>query len=277
MDIYKNHDLGNAKYDNAYPYYFFGDFPENHNHDYWEFLLVIQGSYKHTLNRKTELLPNHTALLLHPHSDYHCFRNAESSTKHLVIRIRIPLMQQICATFSDDFYERLIQQKKCRIFFNDAQIQKITNYVSLIRNDNSPMSSALYINFLLAYILEKIFSQNNFFNNSKPQWLTDLFLKINEPNNLHWTVNDVVKNTPFSHPHLLRLFKQYENCTLIDYLTKIKMEHACNFLIYSNMSIVSIAQTLGYSDSSNFNRTFKKTYHMTPSQYKHKNFNTTTM
>ena len=271
MDIYKAHELGSEKYDNAYPYYFFGDFPENHNHDYWEFLLVIQGSYQHTLNKKTEPLSNHTALLLHPHTDYHYFRNAESSTKHLAMRIRVPLMQQICKTFSEDFYDNLVAQKKHRLFFNDAQVQKIINYVSLIRSEITPKSADLFINFLITYILEKVFSQNNFFNSSKPQWLTDLLLKINEPNNIHWSVTDAVKNTPFSHPHLLRLFKEYEHCTLIEYMTKVKMEQACNFLIYSTMSIVSIAQTLGYSDSSHFNRIFKKTYRITPSEYKKQN------
>ncbi|MBQ8725721.1 MAG: helix-turn-helix transcriptional regulator [Clostridia bacterium] len=273
-DIYKRHVLGDKKYENAYPYYFFGDFPENHNHDYWEFLLVLQGSYHHTLNKKTELLSRYTALLLQPNTDYHHFRNAESATKHLAIRIRVPLMQQICANFSEDFYDNLVTQRKHRVFFNDAQVQKIINYVSLIRNEASAKSADLFINFLITYILEKVFSQNNFFNSSKPQWLTDLLLKINEPNNMHWSVTDAVKNTAFSHPHLLRLFKEYEHCTLIEYMTKIKMEQACHFLIYSNMSIVSIAQTLGYSESSHFNRIFKKTYRITPSEYKKQNLHT---
>ena len=32
------------------------DFPILHNHNYWEFLIVLSGEYKHTINGREELI-----------------------------------------------------------------------------------------------------------------------------------------------------------------------------------------------------------------------------
>ena len=98
--------------------------------------------------------------------------------------------------------------------------------------------------------------------------LTNLFLKIYSPENINWTVKDVVNNAPFSQSHLIRLFKQHTGKTLVEYLSELKMQRACELLTYTNSSILSIAMTLGYSDSSHLNRTFKKYYGVSPTQYK---------
>jgi AraC-like DNA-binding protein len=219
------------------------------------------------LNKQNEPLCPHSAVLLRPCLDTHSLQSEDPSSVILNIRMHTPLVKQFCNSISETFYDDLLKKENIKLSFNERQLKKIIDYTSLIRaNPAEANISTIY--FLMSYIFEKVFSQNNFLNAEKPQWLTDLLLKIFSPENMHWSVNDVTENAPFSHPHLIRLFKQYEGCTLIEYLTRVKMQHACELLVSSDMSILAIAMALGYSDSSHLNRTFKKIYNLTPSEYR---------
>jgi len=46
------------------------DFPILHNHNYWEFLIVLSGEYKHTINGKEELINRGQIIVVKP-DDYH--------------------------------------------------------------------------------------------------------------------------------------------------------------------------------------------------------------
>lgn len=251
-----------------FSYTYYGNYGIPHCHDYWEFIIVLSGTYTHVLNGKTILLNKNQACMLRPHVDVHVLKNGEPNASHFTIRIKESRMHEICDKIGNDFYDKLQQRNLIMIPINDSQTNRIINYSTIIETMDE-VDTPIY--FLLTYILEKVVSQTNFFDQGKPQWFTDLLLKINAPQNMHWSVEDVVNNSNFSHTHLLRAFKKYEDCSLIDYLTKAKMTQACRLILYSNMSMLDIALALGYSDSSHLNRTFKKIYHISPREFKRGN------
>jgi AraC-like DNA-binding protein len=51
------------------------------------------------------------------------------------------------------------------------------------------------------------------------------------------------------------------------YITAILMQKAVNLLTTTNMSVNDVARACGYTEQSNFSRTFKRIYGVTPSQY----------
>ena len=53
------------------------DYPILHDHDYWEFFVVCQGSYKHVINGKTVIVSKNSGYLIRP-KDYHALYNHES-------------------------------------------------------------------------------------------------------------------------------------------------------------------------------------------------------
>ena len=259
----------NEKYSYVFSNYHYGDYPELHNHDFWEFAIIVKGSYEHTLNEKKNILAKNTAVLLRPQRDSHYLISNSSDGTILNIRLYTSFVKDFCAGISETFYDELMKNERMIFLLTEGQIKKIIDYTSFIKSNPSDTNKSS-IFFLASYIFEKVFSQYNFLNSEQPQWLTTLFLKIYSPENINWTVKDVVNNTPFSQSHLIRLFKQYTGKTLVEYLTEIKMQRACELLTYTNGSILSIAMMLGYSDSSHLNRTFKKYYGISPTQYKKK-------
>ncbi len=58
------------------------------------------------------------------------------------------------------------------------------------------------------------------------------------------------------------------NITPGQYITKVRIEHACQLLRRSENSIVDIALDCGFGDQSAFSRQFKASVGMTPSQYR---------
>ena len=57
------------------------DYPILHDHDYWEFFVVCQGSYKHKINGKDEIVYKNSGYFIRPH-DYHAIYDNEKDYQH---------------------------------------------------------------------------------------------------------------------------------------------------------------------------------------------------
>lgn len=79
---------------------------------------------------------------------------------------------------------------------------------------------------------------------------------------------DLAAAAGVSEQHLCRLFKKNFGLTPIEYLTKVRLQHAKEQLIYSPKSIGEIALDTGFPDSSYFTVVFKKYEKTTPGEYR---------
>lgn len=72
-----------------------------------------------------------------------------------------------------------------------------------------------------------------------------------------------------SYSYFLRIFQKRFSTTPKKYITKLKLDHACE-LLRQKMSVTDIAETLGFSDVYFFSRQFKKYMNMSPLEYRKK-------
>ncbi len=70
-----------------------------------------------------------------------------------------------------------------------------------------------------------------------------------------------------SQRQLYRKIKSITGTTVHELITKVKMNQAEELLKNSNLSISQIAYKVGFSEPSNFSRTFSKHFGCSPSQY----------
>ena len=84
-------------------------------------------------------------------------------------------------------------------------------------------------------------------------------------------VDDVAEQIHRSSSYLMRRFKAEVGMSVGDYITKCKLEEACDLLVYGSRSLAEISAYLGYSSQSYFQNVFKKQYGMTPMQYRKAN------
>lgn len=84
------------------------------------------------------------------------------------------------------------------------------------------------------------------------------------------TLQRVADVVGISAGYLSTLFSRHLNCGFVDYLNKIRVEHACVYLAQNYFKTYEISYKVGYRDEKYFSRVFKKVMGMSPSEYKKK-------
>ena len=85
------------------------------------------------------------------------------------------------------------------------------------------------------------------------------------------TLEDLAESFNLSKPYLSRYIRQKSGMTFQEAVKKARLKRARTMLKESNQTVESIAETVGYETVEHFNRLFKKTYNMTPGQYRSQN------
>lgn len=92
------------------------------------------------------------------------------------------------------------------------------------------------------------------------------FMKTNVHKRL--CVEEIAENFKYSPSHYSVLFKQKTGLSPIEYFIRLKIQHAVELLIGSDLIVKEIAGKVGYDDPYYFTRIFKKVTGKTPREYK---------
>ena len=88
------------------------------------------------------------------------------------------------------------------------------------------------------------------------------------------SLEQIAKNMYLSPFYISKIFKEEVGDTPINYLIKIRLEHAKELLLsHSNLSIKEIASIVGYDDAYYFSKIFKKYYGYSPAEFKKRSIN----
>ena len=82
------------------------------------------------------------------------------------------------------------------------------------------------------------------------------------------SVEDMARSMFISRTHLDERFKEESGMTLTDFILREKTDEAKRLLRYTDKSLLSIGEYLGFSSHSHFTKTFKKYAGMTPGKYR---------
>lgn len=91
---------------------------------------------------------------------------------------------------------------------------------------------------------------------------------INENYMEDLSLTNVAGRVGVTAAYLSSLFSQTLDCGFIDYLNKIRVDRACNYLHDPQMKTYEVAYKVGFHDEKYFSRVFKKITGMNPSQYR---------
>ena len=82
------------------------------------------------------------------------------------------------------------------------------------------------------------------------------------------TLESMAKEFHLSTPYVSKYIREKSGKTFGDHVAKARMKRAKTLLRNGNMTIENIADAVGYPNVEHFNRLFKKTFDMTPMQYR---------
>jgi two-component system response regulator YesN len=81
------------------------------------------------------------------------------------------------------------------------------------------------------------------------------------------TLDFIAHKFYISKTYFSQLFKKEVGITFINYLTRVRMNHAEQLLKNNNLKVYEIARMVGYSDPLYFGQVFKKYFGVLPSEY----------
>ncbi|HBW39109.1 MAG TPA: histidine kinase [Desulfosporosinus sp.] len=82
------------------------------------------------------------------------------------------------------------------------------------------------------------------------------------------TVADVAEHLFVSTSHLSRLFREELDCTINDYLTRVRVEQAVEMMKKPEFSVAQVSKAVGFQNQSYFSKVFRKYIGVTPLIYK---------
>lgn len=82
------------------------------------------------------------------------------------------------------------------------------------------------------------------------------------------TLEEMAVKFQLSEPYISKYIKDKSGKTFGEHVTSVKMKKAKSLLKNGNMTVENISSAVGYQNVEHFNRTFKKTFDMTPVQYR---------
>ncbi len=82
------------------------------------------------------------------------------------------------------------------------------------------------------------------------------------------SLKQVSRIVHMTEPAFCRFFKHRTNKTFFDFLIELRIAHACQLLLQpEKMGVAEVSEASGFQSISHFNRKFKKTMSLSPSQY----------
>jgi AraC-like DNA-binding protein len=83
-------------------------------------------------------------------------------------------------------------------------------------------------------------------------------------------VQEIASKLHMSVPSFSRYFKHHTRKTFSDYVTEIRIGHACRLLMEQDLNISEISYKSGFDNLSNFYRHFKKIIGIIPKDYRNR-------
>ena len=82
------------------------------------------------------------------------------------------------------------------------------------------------------------------------------------------SITDICNNVCLSRYYFCKIFKEHTGITLLRYLNQYRVHRSKDLLLYSKLSVDSIASTVGFSNALTYIRNFKNEMTLTPSEFR---------
>jgi AraC family transcriptional regulator len=228
-----------------------------HSHELSHFCFVLSGNYREQIEKKIdERSP--TSLIYYPPDVSHAEKH-HSNGKHFMVEIDYKRQERV-RDYGVNLNEPLALSNLEALWLAGRMYREFCQ-----RDAFSPQALESITTELLIFASRQQLRKSE---RKRPIWLQKTVDILHENFTESLTLNDLADFVGVHPTHLARVFRQFEKCTIGDYIRRIRIENARQKIIGSKESLVEIALNTGFSDQTHFNRTFKKVTGMTPTEFR---------
>lgn len=159
-----------------------------------------------------------------------------------------------------DFLVKPVQRK--------TFLSTIENVIEKIQTEESNIDRIKQLDNVIDYFKNKPTEKDIKYPKKLPDAITFIKEYIEE-NYCHYiNLDDIISDCGYSKYHISRLFKNYMDCTIMEYLLIQRINLAKKLLETTQDTIKEISIAIGYSDPNYFSLIFKKEQGISPIQYR---------
>ena len=146
-------------------------------------------------------------------------------------------------------------------------IDKAEEFYKKVNVCKSSEDIFLYLNNFILELVDDIFILTQ---NKQVSLLKEArgFISDNYDKNI--TVEDVADSVCLSSSYLSHLFREKLNCTVNNYITRVRIEKSIELMSMRELSIQEISEKVGFNSQSYFTKIFKRYIGVTPVIYRNK-------
>lgn len=239
-----------------------------HKHHSIEIIYIINGTTPHKLDDEPvkNLQPGDTVIVMPSHK--HEFLKHTPPCTYRTIIIKSSLFKEACNFIDPFLYDKFARgalpyEVKLPLYQINIFEQKI-NVINQMQPERIDKKTAITRAFAVAIIETIVFNDDAVSTKNIPAWFKQLLSNFNTFALLKEGLSKITEDIPYDKKYLCRVFKKYMGITMTEHLNKTRLDYALAMIQGSNLNILDISQSLGFSSISYFNTTFKKRYGLTP-------------
>lgn len=240
-----------------------------HFHDCHQIVFILKGRVDFCISGKT--LPAETGhIAIFSRYENHSFRILSEAYERYILQIDPGIVNQ-----KSPVYSLLTDRPKgfCHIINVSSYMQQIVEIFRqlLLERKGENRLSCEMEQLLVEQLLITIYRCTDL-NLHSPNSDIVMDIKRQLENNFseQYTLEDLARGYGISVSSLAHRFRAVTGTSVMDFLQACRMAHAKRMLAETDSSIGRIVELCGFSDSSNFSRTFKSQNGMTPSEFRKK-------
>lgn len=241
-----------------------------HSHENFEYLFVISGKLVIIIEDDTYQLSPGDMLVVNVNRK-HSYSGSQDLVmgRFLISNIKVQeLLGQTHVLFwcnsTTDYNEAYDELRRVIVKILNQSLHKNERNKLYISSMYYQMLHILTENFLLTvndqqYEIEK---------NRNDDRIQEIFtyIRVNYHHNI--SLDDIAMHLYLSPTYVSKYIKQRCNINFIELLNTVRLNRAMEDLMYSDDSIMKLSLKNGFASVTAYNKVFKETYHMTPSEFR---------
>lgn len=275
-----------VKYDySEYPIYIRRDllsnFPnfsaESHWHEDIELIVALSGEMQYNVNGEIVTLHEGEGIIVNAKQLHHGFSKMKKECDFICILFHPMLMCLTKATDHD--YASRILESGVPYFHLSPKVDwqnKIIEHIKDIWEKKDDAAAPLYAQGKLCLLWSELLSQTERIkpsksSDSKLTTLKNMIGFIHEHYKDKITLGDIAKSGYVSKRSCGMIFLEYQNKTPIEFLNDYRLRKSIELMNDTELTILDIALSVGFSGASYYAKTFRKSFGVSPVEYRKAN------
>ena len=237
----------------------------SHCHDFYEIIYLFSGKVRHCINGHFYDMSSGDIAFLRPY-EQHCFYEQTDEIELFSISVTVDELDPLLKAYH--LLDKLSNSNERICFTMNPNIRHMlcSGFKQLDRSSN--YQRELNMRILLGNTIHEYIKS---LSDESLEWIDKIMMQMREPSNLKEGIAAFLKISNLSHAQLCRIVKKRIGKTPNQFIKELRLNHAYDLIISTNLSLVEISLFIGYSSFSHFATSFKSRYGLTPSTLRKNN------